>query len=175
MGMNVCVCVCVCDAEGVSADGQEWTRPSCWRHKAVAVQSARCKIAALWPTQKLTKAGGWWLGWECGDTAVSRAYTSLLNMGPPHICSILAPASARPRDNGGPQQTLLLQTFSEFLFSLNLKYFIRPPSPRSLSFTTFLKSIARRTSTHYSPFALVTLRRQQRVSAKTVFGTCCCS
>lgn len=142
--------VCVYDAEEVSADGQDWAGPSCWQHKAVAVQSARCKIAALWPSQKLTKAGGWWLGREYGDTAVSRAYTSRLNMGPPHICSNLAPASARSRDNGGPQQTLLLQTFSEFFFSLNLKYFIRPPSPCSLSFTTGLKSIAR-TSTLNPP------------------------
>ncbi|CAB1452463.1 unnamed protein product [Pleuronectes platessa] len=46
-------------------------------------------------SSELTKAGGWWLGRECGDTAVSRAYTSRLNMGPPHICSGLAPASAR--------------------------------------------------------------------------------
>lgn len=139
---------------------------SCWRHKAVAVQSARCKIAALWPSQRLTKAGGWWLGRECGDTAVSRAYTSRLNMGPPHICSSLAPASARSRDNGGPLETPLLQCFSQFLFSLNLKYFIRPPSPCSLSFTTSLKIDG--TSTLYSPFALVKPWRKQRISPKTV-------
>lgn len=151
MGLGwMCVFVCVYGAGRVSADGQEWAGPSCWPHKAVAVQSARCKIAALWPSQWLTKAGGWWLGRECGDTAVSRAYTSLLNMGPPHICSNLAPASAWSWDKGGPRQTPLLQTFSEFLFSLNLKYFIRPPLPHSLSFTTILKSIAR-TSTLNPP------------------------
>lgn len=106
------------------------------------MQSTQCKIAALWPSQSPTKAGGWWLGPECGNTAVSRAYTSQLNMGPPYICCNLAPASAGSRDNGGPQQTLLLQMFSESLFSPNLKYFIRPPSLRSLSFTAILKSIA---------------------------------
>lgn len=128
--------MCVCDADGVRAVGQERVGPSCRTHKAVAVQSARCKIAALWPPQKLTKAGGWWLGRECGDTAVSRAYTSRLNMGPPHICSRLAPASARPRDNRGPLLGPLLWRSSEFLFGLNLKYFIRAPLPCSLSFTT---------------------------------------
>lgn len=151
--------MCVCDAEGVSADGQEWAVPSCWWHKAVAVQSAWCKIAALWPSQRLTKAGGWWLGRECSNTAVSRAYTPQFNMGPPHICSSLAPASARSRDNGGPLQTPLLQCFSEVLFSLNLKYFIRPPWPCSLSFNTILKSIDR-ISTLYSPSALVMPWRQ---------------
>lgn len=103
--------------------------PPCWRHKAVAVQSARCKIGALWPSQWPTKARVWWLGRECGDTAVCRAYTAPLNMGPLHICSSSAPASTRPRHNGAPQQTLLLQTFSGLLFSPNLKYFIRPPLP----------------------------------------------
>lgn len=98
------------DAEGVSADGQKWAGPPCWGHKAVAVQSTRCKIATLWPSQRLTKAGGWWLGPECGDTAVSRAYTSLLNMGPPYICCNLAPASAGSPDNGDPRQTPLLQS-----------------------------------------------------------------
>lgn len=106
------------------------------------MQSTQCKIAALWPSQSPTKAGGWWLGPECGNTAVSRAYTSQLNMGPPYICCNLAPASAGSRDNRGPRQTLLLQMFSESLFSPNLKYFIRPPSLRSLSFTAILKSIA---------------------------------
>lgn len=158
--------MCVCDAEGVSSGGQGWAEPPCWWHKAVAVQSAWCKIAALWPSQRLTKAGGWWLGRECGDTAVSRAYTSRLNMGPPHICSSLAPASARSRDNGGPLQTSLLQSFSEIPFSLNLKYFIRPPSPCALSFTIILKWIAR-TSTIYPLFS-ITPCRQQRVSSKTV-------
>lgn len=147
--MNACVCVCLW-CKGSERRWSGMGGPFCRRHKAVAVQSARCKIAALWPSQRLTKAGGWWLGRECGDTAVSIAYTSLLNMGPPHICSNLAPASARSRDNGGPRQIPLLQTFSEFLFSPNLKYFIRPPSLRSLSFTTILKSIAR-TSTLNPP------------------------
>ena len=121
---------------------QEWALPSCCRHKAVAVQSTWCKIGTLWPAQRLTKAGGWWLGRDCGDTAVSRAYTVLLNMGPPYICCNLAPASARSQDNGGPPRTPLLQSFSVFPFSQNLKYFIRPPSPCSLSLTTILKSIA---------------------------------
>lgn len=151
--------VCIYDAERLSADSQKWAGPSCCRHKGVAVQSTRCKIATQWPSQRLTKAGGWWLGREYGDTAVSRAYTSLLNMGPPYMCCNLAPASAGSLDNGGPRQTPLLQTFSEFLFSLNLKYFIRPPSPCSLSFTTVLKSIAR-TSTltplHFSNPLLAT-------------------
>lgn len=119
----------ICDVQGMSADVQEWAGSSYWRHKGVAVQSARCKIATLWPSQRLTKAGGWWLGRECSDTAVCRAYTSRLNMGSPHICSSLAPASVGSRDNEGPRPTPLLQSFSESLFSLNLKYFIRPPSP----------------------------------------------
>lgn len=93
--------------------------------------------------QSLTKAGGWWLGPECGNTAVSRAYTSKLNMAPPYICCSSAPTSAGPQDNGGPiRLNLLSQMFSEFLSSQNLKYFIRPPRLRSLFFGTILKSIA---------------------------------
>lgn len=80
---------------------EKWAAPCCRRHKAVAVQSSRCKIETARPSQRHTKAGGWWLGWERGDTAVSRAYTSLLNMGPPYICCSLAPVSARPQDKGG--------------------------------------------------------------------------
>lgn len=82
---------------------RNWAVPSCCRHKAVAVQSTRCKIETPRPSQKPTKAGGWWLGRERGDTAVSRAYTSLLNMGPPYICCNLAPVSARSEDKRGPR------------------------------------------------------------------------
>lgn len=84
-------------------------------------------------------AGGWG---QSAATQLWAAYTSQLNMGPPYICCNLAPASAGSRDNGGPRQTLLLQMFSESLFCPNLKYFIRPPSLHSLSFTPILKSIA---------------------------------
>lgn len=104
------------DAEGMSTDGQEWAEPPLGRHKAVAVQSARCKIATLCTSQRLTKAGGWWLGWECSDTAVSRANTSLLNMGSPHICSIVAPVSARSRDNRGPRPTPFVPDFFKVSF-----------------------------------------------------------
>lgn len=108
--------VCIYDAKRLSADSQEWAALSCCRHKDVAVQSTWCKIATQWLSQRRTKAGGWWLGREYGDTAVSRAYTSLLNMGPPYMCCNLASASAGSQDNGGPQQTPLLQSFSKFLF-----------------------------------------------------------
>lgn len=80
---------------------RNWAVPCCCRHKAVAVQSSQCKIETPRPPQRLTKAGGWWLGWERGDTAVSRAYTSPLNMGPPYICCSLAPVSARSEDKRG--------------------------------------------------------------------------
>lgn len=79
----------------------KWAAPCFRRHKAVAVQSSRCKIETARPSQRHTKAGGWWLGWERGDTAVTRAYTSLLNMDPPYICCSLAPVSAKADDKGG--------------------------------------------------------------------------
>lgn len=166
--------VCLCVYPSVRADGQEWAGPSCWWHKAVAVQSARCKIAALWPSQRLTKAGGWWLGRECGDTAVSRAYTSRLNMGPPHICSSLAPASARSRDNGGPRQTPLLQSFSkEFLFSLNLKYFIRLPSPAPVLSLPFWA--ASTGPLLFTPLCSGNALKTTKDCFLKLFGTCCCS
>lgn len=129
---------CFCDAKSASGDGQELGGAFLLQTQSVAVQSTQCKIEPPWPSQKLTKAGGWWLGRERGDTAVSRAYTSLLNMGPPYICCNLAPVSARSEDNGGPQCPPFVVNFLVLPFSQNLKYFIRPPSVCSHSFATVL-------------------------------------
>lgn len=127
--------------------------PPCCRHKAVAVQSTRCKIAARRPLQSLTKAGGWWLGPECGNTAVSRAHTSQLNMGPPYICCSSAPTSAGPR---GQWRPLSAQPFvAESLSSQNLKYFIRPPRLHSLFFHDYFKE-HRRGLLPLTPSATVT-------------------
>lgn len=69
------------------------------------------------PRTKAHKGRGLVAGWESGNTAVSRACTSQLNMGSPRICGSPGPCFRQAPGQWGPSaDPLLLQSFSEFPF-----------------------------------------------------------
>lgn len=111
-------------------------------------------------------AGGW------GGTAATQLWAEPTH--PASIWALLTSVAAWPLLPLGPETMEALgrlfccKLFSEFLFSVNLKYFIRPSSSHSLSFSTILKGTAR-TSTLYPP--LPQWRPQEtKSSSKTVWN-----
>ena len=93
-------------------------------------------------------AGGW------GGSAATQLWAEPTH--PYSIWALLTSVAAWPLlpPRPGTMEALgrphCCKLFQSSFFSLNLKYFIRPPLPCSLSFTTILKSIAR-TSRLYPP------------------------
>lgn len=107
------------------------------------MQSALCKIGALCRAQWGTKAGGWWPSRERKDTAVNRACTALLNMGPHHICSGPAAASAKSAAQWEPSANPLLWLSRPFLAKiLNISLGPLRPLP-------FFRSIMKRRTALY--------------------------
>lgn len=107
------------------------------------MQSALCKIGALCRAQWGTKAGGWWPSRERKDTAVNRACTAPLNMGPHHICSGPAAASAKSAAQWEPSANPLLWLSRPFLAKiLNISLGPLRPLP-------FFRSIMKRRTALY--------------------------
>lgn len=140
------------------------TKPLLCNH--LGVKSPLCGPHKGWQRQG---AGGW------GGSAATQLWAEPTHPG--SIWALLISVATwpllppGPRDNGGPRQTPLLQTFSEFLFRLNLKYFIRPPSPRSLSFTSILKSITR--TSPLNPPSFRWRPKDNKGFIPKLFRTCC--
>ena len=107
----------------------------CWRHKAVNHLGIRWPLCG--PTMKhkgrgLVAGGPWPHSWDQGPHSRpqygQRTHIRSPGSGGPLLgpCSLQGPCT----DNGGPSADFLCWGgFSEFLFSLDLKYFIRAPPP----------------------------------------------